>query len=87
MWAVAVSIARYLGMKAHVMWDRILQLLPVGCRHRHMSLPFSSHSSVRKAADGGSWDSVSDHGSQPYVVCLDCGKHFDYDWAKMRVVK
>ncbi len=52
-----------------------------------MSLPFSSSPSARKNAEGGSWDSVSDHGSQPYVVCLDCGKHFDYDWSRMRVVK
>lgn len=22
-----------------------------------------------------------------YVVCLDCGRHFDYDWSQMRVVR
>ena len=78
--------ARYLGMKAYVMWDRILQLLPVGCRHRHMSLPFSSASPARKASDGP-WEKISNEGSHPYVVCLDCGKRFDYDWNNMRVVK
>lgn len=69
------------------MWDRILQLLPFGCRHRHMSLPFSSSSPARKASNGDSWERITDQSSQPYVVCLDCGKHFDYDWTRMRVVK
>jgi len=70
------------------MWDQILQLLPVGCRHRHMSLPFSSASSIRRTSSSSSaWDAVAAEESKPYVVCLDCGKHFDYDWANMRVVK
>jgi|HubBroStandDraft_1064217.scaffolds.fasta_scaffold157822_2 hypothetical protein len=67
------------------MWDRILELLPVGCRHRHMSLPFSNSSARKKSSD--SWETTSNESSRPYVVCLDCGKHFDYDWANMRVVK
>jgi hypothetical protein len=24
--------------------------------------------------------------AQHYVVCLDCGRKFEYDWDKMRVV-
>jgi len=67
------------------MLNRILDFLPLGCRHRHMSLPFSNTSSRKKSSDP--WEKVSGEGSQPYVVCLDCGKHFDYDWANMRVVK
>jgi hypothetical protein len=51
-----------------------------------MSLPFSSASPARKASDGP-WERISSEGSHPYVVCLDCGKHFDYDWNRMRVVK
>ena len=69
------------------MWDRILELLPVGCRHRHMSLPFSSSSQPRKASTSDSWQRISDRSSHPYVVCLDCGKQFEYDWQRMRVVK
>lgn len=68
------------------MWDRLLDLLPVGCRHRHMSLPFSSTPS-RRTPNQGEWDRVSHAASGIYVVCLDCGKHFDYDWSEMRVVK
>jgi hypothetical protein len=52
-----------------------------------MSLPFSNGSSSRRTANGESWERISDQSSQPYVVCLDCGKHFDYDWSNMRVVK
>ena len=25
--------------------------------------------------------------SETYVVCLDCGRHFDCDWAHMRLLK
>jgi hypothetical protein len=28
----------------------------------------------------------SGHASTTYVVCLDCGKEFPYDWEKMKVV-
>lgn len=51
-----------------------------------MSQPFSAASN-RKASAGGSWNPVSESPSEIYVVCLDCGKHFEYDWSRMRVVK
>ena len=25
-------------------------------------------------------------GRSPYVVCLDCGAEFSYDWASMKIV-
>lgn len=52
-----------------------------------MSLPFSESSSSRKTANGSDWDTASPSATGIYVVCLDCGRHFDYDWAQMRVVK
>jgi hypothetical protein len=69
------------------MWNRLFDLLPIGCRHRHMSLPFSANSSKQKTSAESSWETISERKSNPYVDCLDCGKHFDYDWASMRVVK
>ncbi len=69
------------------MWGRLLQLLPVGCRHRHLSQPFSAARTVRKGSAATEWDSVSTEDPGMYVVCLDCGRHFDYDWSRMRVVK
>ena len=52
-----------------------------------MSLPFSPASSSRKTSAAREWDNVSQSDGGIYVVCLDCGKHFDYDWSQMRVVK
>jgi hypothetical protein len=69
------------------MWDRLLDLLPVGCRHRHMSLPFSSASATGRASNQEQWDRIAPSDTGLYVVCLDCGKHFDYDWSQMRVVR
>ena len=52
-----------------------------------MSQPFSSSSSNRRNSADSSWEPVGQSSSEIYVVCLDCGKHFEYDWATMRVVK
>jgi len=41
-----------------------------GCSHRHTSFPYSP-----KAGDTE---------LEMYVVCLDCGKRFHYDWEHMR---
>jgi hypothetical protein len=43
-----------------------------GCAHRHCTFP-------RTARQPGS-DSTT------YVVCLDCGKEFPYDWQEMKIV-
>jgi predicted transcriptional regulator len=69
------------------MWDRLLQMLPVGCRHSHMSLPFSVMPPPKKSSHEEQWDRVPPSKRAIYVVCLDCGRHFDYDWSHMRVMK
>jgi hypothetical protein len=69
------------------MWDKVLQLLAVSCRHRHVSQPFSAASSSRNTSSYIDWEPVSAVGPVHYVVCLDCGKHFAYDWSQMRLVK
>jgi len=69
------------------MWDKVLQLLAISCRHRNISQPFSAVSSGRQHSGHGEWESVSQSESGLYVVCLDCGKHFTYDWSQMRVMK
>jgi hypothetical protein len=51
-----------------------------------MSLPFSESSS-RKRISSTEWDAITPSQTGIYVVCLDCGRHFDYDWSTMRVVK
>lgn len=48
-----------------------------GCHHQHHSFPISVRRGARRnraAALTGT-----------YVVCLDCGREFPYDWQEMRV--
>jgi len=46
-----------------------------GCSHRRTTFPLTPS---RKMAT-----SSNRHGT--YVVCLDCGQEFRYDWKEMRV--
>lgn len=48
-----------------------------GCRHRHYSFPISSKILRQRSAAAGL--------TGTYVVCLDCGKEFAYDWQQMKV--
>jgi hypothetical protein len=43
-----------------------------GCGHRRTTFPLTP----RRGAPGR---------KATYVVCLDCGREFTYDWAEMRV--
>ncbi|HEX8813606.1 MAG TPA: hypothetical protein VF742_16590 [Terracidiphilus sp.] len=69
------------------MWDRVLQMLAASCRHRHISQPFSAVSTSGHSSGHTEWEAIIGGASGHYVVCLDCGKHFVYDWAQMRVMK
>jgi len=48
-----------------------------GCRHARYSFPLTIRANSHRAA------SASRIGT--YVVCLDCGREFAYDWQEMRV--
>jgi len=52
-----------------------------------MSLPFSPAHSAQKTSGKEEWDRVTPSQTGTYVVCLDCGRHFDYDWSQMKVVR
>jgi len=59
------------------MFSRMMSAM-FGCRHSRYSFPLTARASARRgqaAARVGT-----------YVVCLDCGKEFAYDWQEMRVV-
>lgn len=73
-----------LGAK-EVMVNKILQLLSIRCSHKKISQPFAAASSSRRAVNSD-WDMPAP-ASEHYVVCLDCGHKFQYDWAKMRVIE
>jgi hypothetical protein len=49
-----------------------------GCRHKHHSFPITKRSGQRRS--GASLPTGT------YIVCLDCGKEFPYDWQHMRVL-
>jgi len=69
------------------MFEKILQLLAVSCSHRKISQPFTAAvASVAATSGSSAWQSVSAPVSH-YVVCLECGKKFTYDWEQMRIVR
>jgi hypothetical protein len=49
-----------------------------GCWHKNMSFPLTRKQGKRH--------SEASAPAGTYVVCLDCGKEFAYDWKKMRVL-
>jgi hypothetical protein len=48
-----------------------------GCAHKRYSFPITARRGQRSPA-------ASVTGT--YVVCLDCGREFPYDWSEMKVV-
>ena len=50
-----------------------------GCRHSRYSFPLTIRAGSRRASP------VARIGT--YVVCLDCGREFAYDWQAMRVAE
>ena len=49
-----------------------------GCWHKNYSFPISTRQGERRTAAA--------QATGTYVVCLDCGKEFAYDWKEMRVL-
>lgn len=49
-----------------------------GCWHRNYSFPIT--------AKAGKASPAAALLTGTYVVCLDCGKEFPYDWQQMKVV-
>ena len=51
-----------------------------------MSQPFTAAAAGAQRA-AGDWEPVAAYGPGHYVVCLECGKKFGYDWSEMRIIK
>jgi hypothetical protein len=66
------------------MLNKILQLLALRCAHRKLSLPFAAFTPAPVQAVNAGWGPAS-AATRHYVVCLDCGRKFDYDWTNMRM--
>lgn len=50
----------------------------MGCSHRRTTFPITPARKVGFSQAPGQRHST-------YVVCLDCGKEFGYDWAQMHI--
>jgi hypothetical protein len=49
-----------------------------GCRHSRYSFPMTIRAGSRRATSAAR--------TGTYVVCLDCGREFGYDWQGMKIV-
>jgi len=69
------------------MLQKIAQMLSSGCHHRRISKPFAAATSSHSAA-GAQWETFdSQQAGSHYVVCLECGKKFGYDWSQMKMLR
>jgi hypothetical protein len=63
------------------MLRRFFELISFGCHHRRISKPFAAAS---QDSSHHQWEQpVAGH----YVVCLECGKKFGYDWSQMKMIR
>ena len=53
--------------------------LVFGCWHKRCSFPITVRGKLRRSAAAASVTGT-------YVVCLDCGREFPYDWSQMKVL-
>jgi hypothetical protein len=60
------------------MFARLLETV-FGCWHTNLSFP--------RTAKAGSRRNLAASITGTYVVCLDCGKEFAYDWLEMKVIE
>jgi hypothetical protein len=58
------------------MWHALVNLV-FGCSHRRTTFPFTPRRKPGRICSS----------AEMYVVCLDCGTEFAYDWQEMRVRK
>jgi hypothetical protein len=50
-----------------------------GCSHKRCSFPMTTRGAKRRSPAAAL--------TGTYVVCLDCGKEFPYDWTAMKIVR
>jgi hypothetical protein len=51
-----------------------------GCTHKKLSFPITVRGARRRSSEAAS-------ATGTYVVCLDCGQEFPYDWSQMKVLR
>jgi hypothetical protein len=53
--------------------------LVFGCWHKRCSFPLTIRGKLRRSTEAASVTGT-------YVVCLDCGREFPYDWSRMKML-
>ena len=53
--------------------------LVFGCWHKHCSFPITVRGKLHRSTAAASVTGT-------YVVCLDCGREFPYDWSEMKML-
>jgi hypothetical protein len=53
--------------------------LVFGCWHKRRSFPITVRGKLRRSTAAASITGT-------YVVCLDCGREFPYDWSQMKTL-
>jgi hypothetical protein len=68
------------------MFRKLFQIFTLRCRHNRMTQPFTT-ATPEDYSRTTDWQPVSTTTSMShYVVCLDCGRKFGYDWSQMRTI-
>lgn len=62
-------------MKGQIMMNSLLSMI-LGCSHKRTTFPLTP-SLKSRLSDGAR--------SRTYIVCLNCGKEFEYNWKEMRI--
>lgn len=52
----------------------------LSCSHRRTTFPRTLRPGAGSASGQTGW-------AETYIVCLDCGRHLAYDWARMQVAE
>jgi hypothetical protein len=60
------------------MFGRLIDLF-FGCRHSRYSFPLTIRAGARRSTNSARVGT--------YVVCLDCGREFNYDWQQMKFAR
>jgi hypothetical protein len=68
------------------MLRKMFNLIWFGCRHSRITKPFYIDRSPLSRAPADIAADIPRHCTH-YVVCLDCGRRFGYDWSEMKVIK
>ncbi len=69
------------------MLERVWSMMGLCCSHARLSVPYPAELARPAGEVHLDWEPEELPPSSHYVVCVDCGQRFAYDWNKMKVIK